>query len=61
MSDQFKAGDVVKLKSGGPDMTITRVESEGGSRVFVYCTWFTGNKNEKGHFPPEALKLAAIS
>jgi uncharacterized protein YodC (DUF2158 family) len=53
MSNNFKAGDVVVLKSGGPKMTVTRVE---GSHVF--CSWFVGTKSEKGNFPPDALELA---
>jgi uncharacterized protein YodC (DUF2158 family) len=50
----IQAGSVVKLKSGGPAMTVTRVANEQGT-VFVYCTWFVGTKKEQGHFPPEAL------
>lgn len=30
----FSVGDVVKLKSGGPDMTVRKVEGN-----HVYCTW----------------------
>ena len=55
MANSWKVGDVVMLKSGGPDMTVTRVENEQGT-IFVFCSWFVGNKNEKGHFPPEALE-----
>jgi len=50
----IEAGSVVKLKSGGPAMTVTRVGNEQG-RIFVYCAWFVGTKQEQGHFPPEAL------
>lgn len=32
----FKIGDVVKLKSGGPDMTVTYTGSDGK----LDCTWF---------------------
>ena len=53
----FKVGDVVKLKSGGPSMTVTSVESgenEGGPAVF--CIWFNSKGNEKsGHYPAAAL------
>lgn len=31
----FKAGDVVKMKMGGPLMTINEVEDE-----YVICVWF---------------------
>lgn len=53
----FKPGDVVTLKSGGPDMTVTRVEHEAG-QTLVFCAWFTGNKSEAGYWPAESLKLA---
>ncbi len=50
----FKVGDLVKLKSGGPMMTVTRVDSFG-IRTIVRCTWFADSKKEQGEFPPEAL------
>lgn len=54
MSNNFKTGDVVKLKSDGPKMTVTRVEDNG-----VWCTWFAGKKNEKSFFPFDALLLVS--
>lgn len=36
----FKNGDVVKLKSGGPKVTVRRVEEDGE----VICDWFSGHK-----------------
>lgn len=56
----FKPGDVVRLKSGGPDMTVLR-ESTGTTPGFV-CTWFGTNHDEKPKvelFPREALSLTA--
>ena len=50
----FKIGDVVRLKSGGPAMTVTKV-GDFGIRTIIKCTWFAENKNERGDFPPEAL------
>ena len=54
----FKAGDVVELKSGGPDMTVEKVGTHptGGPRVWV--TWFDGNKKCSDTFAPAALKLS---
>ncbi len=37
MKDQFRAGDVVRLKGGGPPMTLAYDPAEGGA---VYLTWF---------------------
>ncbi len=48
----FKAGDIVKLKSGGPEMT---VQSFGGSTVV--CQWFAGKKLSLGRFCPDSLIL----
>jgi uncharacterized protein YodC (DUF2158 family) len=47
----FNNGDVVKLKSGGPKMTIRRIEPDGE----VICDWFVGQKKEAGGFRPESL------
>lgn len=33
---EFKAGDVVRLKSGGPLMTIRTIGTDGR----VHCSWF---------------------
>ena len=57
MSETFKSGDTVQLKSGGPVMTVTEAFDEFG--VFkVRCKWFVGTKLEKGEFTSEAVKLA---
>lgn len=58
MSDQFKAGDVVQLKSGGPKMTVTQVGKHQIHGPTVWCTWFVGTKQESGTFPPAALQPA---
>jgi uncharacterized protein YodC (DUF2158 family) len=54
---QFKVGDLVKLKSGSPVMTVTDVYSIS-SRITVKCSWFGGKKLETGQFPPDALTTA---
>ena len=56
----FDIGDLVKLKSGGPKMTVTRVDNLG-IRKIVRCTWFTGSKKEQGDFPPETLVPAPLT
>lgn len=58
----FKKGDVVRLKSGGPDMTVTFADevvfSHGKNALIVACTWFSGKTLETGKFAPELLVLA---
>jgi uncharacterized protein YodC (DUF2158 family) len=46
----FKIGDVVVLKSGGPDMT---VEEPG---EVVGCVWFEKNQPQRGFFPAAVLE-----
>ena len=43
--NQLKVGDVVKLKSGGPEMTVYSVSE---SKPEVWCVWFpSGDYKEK--------------
>ena len=60
MADQFKLGDTVQLKSGGPVMTVTYVGSlNPGSKPSVSCSWFDEkNQQQHGRWPAEALKHA---
>jgi uncharacterized protein YodC (DUF2158 family) len=49
--DAFKTGDVVRLKSGGPGMTVQKL-----LRNLVHCQWFVdGKKLQSGSFAPETL------
>lgn len=54
---EFKPGDVVHLKSGGPTMTVTRMEDEYGT-MKVSCTWFDDKGEQKfSSFEPEIIEL----
>jgi uncharacterized protein YodC (DUF2158 family) len=57
MADGIKAGDVVQLKSGGPKMTVTKVE-EWMAVMRAHCEWFVGDANKRGNFPLTSLKRA---
>jgi len=49
----FKPGDVVQLKSGGPLMTVTEV---GGDPRRVWAVWFDqSGKEQNGSYPETAL------
>ena len=53
-NQELKIGDVVKLKSGGPIMTVNNIEENGE----MYCKWFAGehfDKVYKDYFPPDSL------
>lgn len=53
MAQEFKVGDVVQLKSGGPNMTVYAISAERK----IYCTWFHDNTVKDSKFSHEILKL----
>ena len=50
----FKVGDTVRLKSGGPRMTVTDVGNRPKEGAVVWCAWFDDKRNEKTGFYPAA-------
>jgi uncharacterized protein YodC (DUF2158 family) len=63
MAQIYNIGDVVSLKSGGPDMTIegyVRHVSLSGpvtySQTKVTCVWFTGDKQSRDTFHQDSLE-----
>ncbi|MFM0695632.1 DUF2158 domain-containing protein [Paraburkholderia graminis] len=54
MAQKFKRGDIVQLKSGGPEMTVNDVPDE--YNYHYHCQWFAGKKLESGNFPADSLK-----
>ena len=61
--DKIKAGDVVRLKSGGPYMTVLKIQDDfdvlGGKSAS--CVWFAAGDPQKPEyytsFPLGALEL----
>jgi uncharacterized protein YodC (DUF2158 family) len=51
----LKAGDVVRLKSGGPKMT---VQGEGDFEGQILCQWFDKGEVKIGSFPAVSLEAA---
>ena len=47
--------DVVRLKLGGPDMTVERIDPEFGIR----CKWFAGKTLHTGNFKVDMLRRSA--
>jgi uncharacterized protein YodC (DUF2158 family) len=56
----FKKGDVVRLKSGGPSMTVDDFgNKEFGGGPLVFCSWFDADqKHCSKNFAPESLEIA---
>jgi uncharacterized protein YodC (DUF2158 family) len=54
--NEFKPGDVVRLKSGGPKMTVDQIDASS-SRKTVWCDWFEGSKKFSDTFPPTSLEI----
>jgi uncharacterized protein YodC (DUF2158 family) len=53
----FKVGDVVKLKSGGPLMTVTNPNCTVNGVAAVSCAWFDQAKPCANLFPPDSLEI----
>jgi uncharacterized protein YodC (DUF2158 family) len=59
MAEQkFFAGQTVKLKSGGPVMTVMGAQLFGDPNMYV-CQWFAGKTHKQAQFPAANLKLAS--
>jgi uncharacterized protein YodC (DUF2158 family) len=52
---QFKSGDVVGLKSGGPVMTVQHYSDT----EYVVCTWFDGKSLKRDVFHEASLQPTA--
>jgi uncharacterized protein YodC (DUF2158 family) len=54
---KYKAGNLVRLKSGGPVMTVECLDEIAllNGSVSYCCLWFAGKKLDKGDFPEDAL------
>ena len=46
MAEVIKEGDVVQLKSGGPEMAVNKINQET-----VWCKWSDGSEVKTGNFP----------
>lgn len=55
---KFKVGDVVKLRSGGPKMTINGSANDSFHQTGWKCAWFKGGVLAEGEFSEEALIIA---
>ena len=52
----FKVGDVVRLKSGGASMTVSRVFKSSDGHEMVQCTWFDKPREHRAAFVIDSLE-----
>ena len=58
---RLRVGDIVRLKSGSPNMTVNGVEVKRGV-VVVYCVWFDKNNClGRDRFPAASLVPSTVS
>lgn len=56
----FKVGDVVRLKSSDPKMTVRAVDTDADTgEITIFCDWFSGNTAQHENFPADALRDAS--
>jgi uncharacterized protein YodC (DUF2158 family) len=60
MAHEFKKGDVVKLKSGGPTMTVSNIGKDTHDQEKVWCVWFEKTKKFEDTFEPGILSPALV-
>ena len=59
MHAEIKVGDVVRLKSGGPEMTVKNIgKGTLDDQLLAWCDWFDGKKPMKDSFPLTSLEKA---
>lgn len=51
----FATGDQVRLKSGGPPMTVGSLNPAGGSQGWLVAEWFVGTTKHKDRFYQDTL------
>lgn len=59
MANVYQVGETVKLKAGGPDMSVKQIHgptAHNGEVTTYRCQWFAGKKLEEGVFPGDSLQ-----
>lgn len=58
MADEFQVGEVVKLRSGGPAMSVEFLD-DSITGQYVNCVWFESGEVKRNRFPTAALEKAS--
>ena len=60
MDAQLNVGDVVQLKSGGPEMTVKSIDMieyiNKPTEIVVTCQWFQATEAREHAFPSDSLR-----
>jgi len=56
---ELKKGDTVRLRSGGPLMTVSGKPAYCGDDKWI-CVWFDGTTQKRATFAAAALELAEL-
>lgn len=54
---ELVVGDIARLKSGGPRMTVELVGRATNGKEGLFCVWFAGEGVRRGSFRREVLRL----
>lgn len=57
MATKMSVGDIAKLKSDGPLMTVVKDRVEAGGSKFAELAWFDGSTLHREVFPKDALEV----
>lgn len=47
----LQSGDIIRLKSGGPQMTVIDITFRG----LITCEWFAGERLHRARFAPSSI------
>jgi uncharacterized protein YodC (DUF2158 family) len=61
MANTFSIGDVVRLKSGRPHMTVTSVYNDANGSPVATCHWFNQSQVQQADFHLDALETVPQS
>lgn len=53
---EFRVGDVVRLRSGGPLMTVEKIDITADGTQSILVAWFVDKQRQSGRFHPSMLE-----
>ena len=56
---EFKPGDIVTLKSGGPKMTVSEIENLRNGRIIIVCEYFLNGNIHQTKLYSETLEKSS--